>query len=288
MSRVARGDHLGQLGVQALGAWLVARHDLHLAAAQAGGDLERREVAELALGHAQRLRDLRLGDPEQPQHALLVGRAPADRRPELLRLGRLPPHRVQLARRAGQHDHCGPGAVERGHHQARRRPRGRDHARSLGHHRLLAVGGADRLEVQVRPALHQRAQDVGDPGLELGVEKQRPAHEAGHHLDGQVVGGRAEPAAGQDQVDALLGHEPQLGLHVLGAVAADGDVGEVDAQLAQAVGQPRPVAVLHPAGQDLGPGDDDARAGGHQARQARLGRTRWPASSGCTFVGVTS
>ena len=57
---------------------------------------------------------------------------------------------------------------------------------------------------------------------------ERPAREARHHLHGHVVGGRAEAAARDDQVHVLVGHEAQLGLHVLGAVAGDRDVGQLD------------------------------------------------------------
>ena len=94
-------------------------------------------------------------------------------------------------------------------------------------------------------------------------------------LGGQVVGGRAQAAAGDDQVDARAAGSAAP-RHVLGPVADDRDVGEVDAELAQALGQPRPVAVGDPAGEDLGPGDDDARAGAHAAvrplRRAEHGR----------------
>ncbi len=63
-----------------------------------------------------------------------------------------------------------------------------------------------------------------------------------------------------------VGQEAQLRLDVLRAVAADRDVGELDAELEQAVRQPRPVAVPHTAGQDLGAGYDDARASAHALR----------------------
>ena len=59
--------------------------------------------------------------------------------------------------------------------------------------------------------------------------------------------------------------EAQRALDVLGPVADDRDVGEVDAELAQPLGQPRAVAVGDAAGEDLGAGDDDARAGAHVA-----------------------
>ena len=54
------------------------------------------------------------------------------------------------------------------------------------------------------------------------------------------------------------------GFDVGGAVTADGDVGELDAQLEKPVGEPRAVAVGNPTGQDLGSGDDNARACAHR------------------------
>ena len=53
----------------------------------------------------------------------------------------------------------------------------------------------------------------------------------------------------------------ELGRHVLGPVAADRDVRQLDAQLEQPVGQPGAVAVAHPAGEHLGARHDDAGAG---------------------------
>ncbi len=73
----------------------------------------------------------------------------------------------------------------------------------------------------------------------------------------------SEASAGDDEVDALTGEEAQLRLDVGGPVAADGDVGELDAQLQQPVGEPRTVAVLDASGEHFGSGDDDARAGAH-------------------------
>ena len=106
----------------------------------------------------------------------------------------------------------------------------------------------------------------GDLVLELIVEHELAAAEAGHHLDRHVVRGRAQAAARDDQVHALVGQEAELRLDVLRAVAADRDVRQLDAQLEQAVGQPRPVSVLDASGQHLGAGDDDARARAHCLR----------------------
>ena len=88
-----------------------------------------------------------------------------------------------------------------------------------------------------------------------------------HDLGRQVVGGRPQPAARHDQVDAPRGQEAQRLLHVLAAVADDQRVGVVDAELAQALGQPRPVAVGHAAREDLGARDDDAGVRAHAVGQ---------------------
>ena len=157
----------------------------------------------------------------------------------------------------------GPDAVPRRHHHPRCGAGGLDHGRALGHQRLLAVGGAHGFEVEVAPALHQRPEDVRDPLLEGLVEGQRTAREAGHDLEREVVRRRAQAAAGHDQVHPLGLHERQLGLHVLGPVAADRDVSELDPELQQAVGQPRAVAVPDSPGEHLGARDDDAGAGAH-------------------------
>ena len=83
--------------------------------------------------------------------------------------------------------------------------------------RLLAVGRAHRLEVDVGEARHQPLHDVGDLGLELVVQHQLAAAEPGHGRHRHVVGGRAEAAAGDDEVHALVGEEPQLRLDVVRA-----------------------------------------------------------------------
>ncbi len=58
----------------------------------------------------------------------------------------------------------------------------------------------------------------------------------------------AEPTAGHDQVDALIGEEAQLCDQVGGPVAADRDVGDVDAECQELMGQPRSVLVGDPSG----------------------------------------
>ena len=99
------------------------------------------------------------------------------------------------------------------------------------------------------------------------VEHHLAPGERAHDLGRQVVGGRPQPAAGHDHVDAARGQEAQRLLHVLAAVADDQRVGVVDAELAQALGQPRPVAVGHAAREDLGARDDDAGVRAHAVGQ---------------------
>ena len=89
---------------------------------------------------------------------------------------------------------------------------------------------------------------LADRLLERVVEHHLAALEAPHHLGRQIVRGRAEPAARDDQIDTLRGQEAQLSLHVLGPVAADRDVGQLDPQFQQPVGEPGAVAVPHATG----------------------------------------
>ena len=56
----------------------------------------------------------------------------------------------------------------------------------------------------------QPLEDRRDLLLELFVEHQFAPAELRHDLDRHVVGRRPEAAAGDDQVDALAGKEPQL------------------------------------------------------------------------------
>ena len=69
-----------------------------------------------------------------------------------------------------------------------------------------------------------------------------------------------EAAGGDDQVHPLGGQEAQRRLEVVGAVGDDEDVGDLDPELGQPFGDPGAVGVGDAAGEDLGPGDDDAGA----------------------------
>ena len=149
-----------------------------------------------------------------------------------------------------------PGAV----------PTGSMNVRPGRHQRLLAIRGQHRFQIDAGKARHQPLHDVGDLGFEPGVQNQFPAAEAGHGRDRHVVGGRAEAAAGDDEIDSLVGKEPKLRLDVVGAVAAQGDVRQLHTQLEQSVGEPGTVAILDSSGQDLGPRHHDARPCAHGTR----------------------
>ena len=91
----------------------------------------------------------------------------------------------------------------------------------------------------------------------------RPAKSA-DDLGREVVGGRPEAAAGDDQVDALARRgsaaRPRMSSR---PVADDHDVRELDAQLAQPLRQPRAVAVGDDPAEHLRARDDDAGARAH-------------------------
>ena len=128
----------------------------------------------------------------------------------------------------------------------------------------LRFDAADRLEVEVAASASSAA--AGSSAIRASSASSsnsgRPAKPATTSIvRSSAVGPR--PPLVTIRSTPCVGHEAQLGLHVLGAVAADRDVGELDAQLEQPVRQPRAVAVAHPAGQHLGAGDDDAGAGAH-------------------------
>ena len=193
-----------QVGVDGGVVGLVARDHLDLAAPQARGDLEPLEAADALLGVAQRVGEPGLGQPEHPDHLLAVRRAARCRLLHRGCLQRQRPHRLKFAWRSRQHDDrrlAGYDDARRGAYRIDDMCAGRDE-------RLLAVRRAHRLQVDVGKARHQTLHDVGDLGLEFVVQQQLSATEAGHGRDGHVVGGRAEAAAGDDEIHALGGQEP--------------------------------------------------------------------------------
>ena len=151
-------------------------------------------------------------------------------------------------------------------------PTGSSTVAPVGHERLLAVGGADGVLVEVAPAAAQALEDRPDPLLERAVERERAPAVVGDHLGGQVVGGRPEAAAGDDQVE--VAHEPQRLEHVRAAVGDDHDLRDLHPVLAQALGQPGAVAVGDDPRQHLRARDEDP--GPHkQVGPTRLGQLAW-------------
>ncbi len=161
---------------------LIARHDLDLAAFQAGRDLEPLELDALALRP-------RAASRRSPTRGSRTGAASAARTPSRPRAPRAArrvcdrraPHRLQLARRArAARPRSGRSAAasRRRHHQPGRGADRLEHGRAARHRRLLAVARRDRLRVDVRPALQQRAHDLCDALRERLVEHHLAALEA--------------------------------------------------------------------------------------------------------------
>ena len=96
--------------------------------------------------------------------------------------------------------------------------------RALRDHRLLAVGREDRVGVESPPPTGEGPQDRRDLLLHLLVEDHLPPREAPDDLRGEIVGGRAKPSGGDDQIHPFRGHEAQGRLEVFGTVADDQDV----------------------------------------------------------------
>ncbi len=151
---------LGEAGAHSLGRAgglvAVAHVDLDLAAAQAGRDLDLGQRDPVALHLAQALGDLRLGDAEHPQRVAVQRRGALEQLPH--GLGRRAPPATSAAARA-----VGPGRTtttlpSAGTTSPGRGPDRVERGRPLRHHRLLAVGLAHRLVVEVE-ATGEAAQD---------------------------------------------------------------------------------------------------------------------------------
>ncbi len=251
---VGLAESLEQRLVELLVGLVAADVDDDLRSPQAGGYLEGREV-DVLLDLAQRLGERGLGDAEHPDRGLDERLGAIQDRGHRRRGERLLPHRLQLPGRAGQHDH---DDVARRHDQAGRGSGRIDRDRALRDHRLLAIGVAQGLGVELHPFC-EALEDRVDPRLHLLVEHQLTAGEPGDDLTGQVVRGRPEAAAGHDQVHTLGLEEAKGRLEILRAVADDRDLGDLHPALSKALGDPGPVSVGDPAGQDLSPGDEYSR-----------------------------
>ena len=269
-------------------ARLEARDHLDLAAPQAGGDLElvealdprpRRRAASSASPDS--------GQPEHPHHRLLVRRS-ARRSPRCT--GSLAtavaPHRLQLARRPGQH-----------HHRRRARARPRPAPCPTGSITYAPSGISACLRFAARTASKsqwlKRAMSGFEDRGDLCPRARRRARARGplkratiSTVMSSAVG--PEPAARDDQVDALgrpgsgaaprcpAGRSPQI---VMCASSTPSSSRRSD--------EPGPVAVADPAGQHLGAGHDDARASAHAYELATRRAARRAAARACA-VGVNS
>ena len=120
----------------------------------------------------------------------------------------------------------------------------------------------------MRPARSQRQHDRGDPLLERAVENHLAAAELADHGRGEIVCGGPEAAARDDQVDLDRRAPLECREHVGRTVADDRDVGELDAELEQPLGEPGAVTVADTAAEDLRAGHDDRRARAHEQRGA--------------------
>ena len=244
----------------------------------------RLELHALALGHAQRLGDLRLGDPEQPQRPLRVG-GRAARSPRAARRCRAPRATSAAARAAGRAaprpsgrarpvaagGTTSPGAV----------PDGLEHRRAAGTVACLRLAAPDRLRVDVRPApgaaarrSRRCAARAPRRAPSRGPGSARPPRLSDRRRSGPsppLVRIRSSPCAAM---------KPQRRAHVLRAVADDRRVGEIDAELAQPVRQPRAVAVAARGREHLGARHHDPGARAH-ARASRARRAGALAAAAC-------
>src|SRR5206468_2179433 len=120
-------------------------------------------------------------------------------------------------------------------------------------------------------AAREVRQDAGDLPLHALVQDELAAREASHHLRREVVGGGPEAAARDDQVHPLGRQEAERALEVRRAVADADDLGDVDTQLAEALGDPRAVPVDDAAGEHLRARHDDPGSylGAHGQRRPR-------------------
>ena len=257
LRRVALGE-AGAHGLRGPGALVpVADVDLDLAAPQAGRDLHLRQRHPLVLHLAQALRDLGLGDAEHPQRVgAQRGRALEHRR-HLRRLQRRRPHRLQLARRAGQDDDD-PLAV--GHDEPGGRPDRVQRRRPLGDHRLLAVGRDHGLLVEFEaPARTRAGPRRSSPRPPRRGSSSRPQKRPTTSAVRSSAVGPSPPEVTIRSIPSA-GEEAQRRLEVVGTVGDDEDVGDLDPELGQPFGDPGTVAIDDPAGDHLGAGDDDPRA----------------------------
>ena len=234
------------------------RRHLELAAPQAGRDLQRQRVGvELA----QRRRDLRLGQREEAQDPLLQRPGARQQLAQRRRRDRVAP--TSSAARAAARAARRPAAPSPRAARARSRP-------ARARRRPRARCACLRAPARIASSSHgirarSRVDDRPDALLERRVVLHRRARPRRDDVGGEVVGGRPEPAAGDDQVDASPRGSP--------APSADRRAGRRRRRCARRRRRARAAARTARArwrpdqpGEHLGAGDDDARADAHVAQ----------------------
>ena len=219
----------------------VADVDLELAAAQAGRDLERRQIGLAARSRAASWRSPTRGcrtaaacSPETASRAV-EHRADGLRRPSARR-----PHRLQLARRPGQDDHRGP--VGRGPPGRARSPPGRSSAAPRGTIACLRL--ASRSASGSKRS--RRAKPARIPAIFSSISSSRTSSRPAKRATTSAVRSSAvgpSPPLVTIRSTPSAARNSSAASRSRGAVADAEDVGDVDAELAEPLRDPRAVAV---------------------------------------------
>ena len=269
-------DELEQRVVVGLRRRLVARRDLDLAAAQAGGDLERRRAPgrpprRPAACWRSRTRGSRTAGRSRAGRSV----APAIAAPERRRSARAISH-IGCSSRGGPGSTTtvGPSPSRGRHDEPGRRADRLEHRRALRDHRLLAVGARGS-----RPDRGPASASSSAAGSRRSAPPARRRAPSRGRRSGPTTSAVRSSAVGPRPPLVTISaipcsrHEAQRGEQVLGPVADDLDHRGVDADLAQPLGQPGAVAVGDDPGQHLGAGDQDpgARGRGCPREAARAG-----------------
>ncbi len=253
------GDELEQRVIIALRIRLETRDDLDLAPPQAGGDLERREPHPGGVRGAQRVRDLRLRQPEQPHDLAPVMVAPA-----------IAAWNASVAT-ASSHIGCsslgGPGSTTTvGSRATLGGGTTRPGAVPPGASTVAPDGITACLRLAARSASRSASGQRSSAGFRISpirassalVEHHLAPAEAPDDLRRQIVRRGPEAAAGDDHRDPGRRHLLERRKQILGTVTDHLDHRHVDSEVQQPLGQPRAVAVADDPGQDLGARDEDA------------------------------
>ncbi len=237
------------------------------------------QLHALALGHAQRLGDLRLGNAEQPQRALAVGARSLERGAQRLGFEGLLPHRLQLARRTRQHDDrrsaAEPACAARGRTTS-------PGAVPTGSSTAAPAGIVACLRLAARIASWSMFGQRFTSGLTISairsderiVEHHLAALESADHLGGQVVRGRAQPPARQDDADPLLGMKRRAASMSRGRSPTIAVYARSTPSSRRRSASQGPLRSLTLPREHLGAGDDYPRS------RAHLQVGSWPAASG--------